>query len=209
MDALELFATPVTIVQVHDADVLNQDLASQFIKRSQEEQSLRRSNAGGWHSMPDLGARARDEPALGRLMDLILEGSSAFLTDLGSERGIDVWPSYRLEIEAWAMVMGDGDYTVPHDHAESHISGVYYLDAGDADPTVHADSGVLVFQDPRGGLAQIPGMDLLPAAFAVSPEDGILVMFPGFLTHYVHPYRGTRPRVSVSFNVRVEPLPPS
>ena len=35
----------------------------------------------------------------------------------------------------------------------------------------------------------------------IDPEPGMLLMFPGWLLHYVHPYRGTTPRVSIAFNL--------
>ena len=32
------------------------------------------------------------------------------------------------------------------------------------------------------------------------PQAGLLVVFPSWLYHWVHPYTGQRPRVAVSFN---------
>ena len=33
----------------------------------------------------------------------------------------------------------------------------------------------------------------------------LFLVFPGWLKHFVHPYRGSRPRVSIAFNVKIEP----
>jgi len=51
----------------------------------------------------------------------------------------------------------------------------------------------------------VAGREINPSTFTIRPRTGMLVIFPGWLQHYVHPYRGGRPRVSLSFNVRLEP----
>jgi hypothetical protein len=43
-------------------------------------------------------------------------------------------------------------------------------------------------------------------AYRVVPQTGMLLMFPAWLYHYVHPYRGTEPRISVAFNVTIQKL---
>ena len=41
--------------------------------------------------------------------------------------------------------------------------------------------------------------------FRVRPEAGLLVLFPSWLYHWVHPYSGRTPRIAISFNVTVAP----
>jgi hypothetical protein len=104
------------------------------------------------------------------------------------------------------MVCRDGGYVTPHDHADhSQFSVAWYADAGDADLALHPDSGRIVFQDPRRVPSRIAGLEIHPPAFTIAPETGMVVVFPGWLTHWVHPYRGTRPRVVISGNLRLEP----
>jgi Putative 2OG-Fe(II) oxygenase len=81
---------------------------------------------------------------------------------------------------------------------------VYYADAGDADETAHPASGLLALVDPRHGGRPMPGLDLVGTTFTVLPRTGRLVVFPGWLLHYAHAYRGQRPRVSISCNVVCE-----
>jgi hypothetical protein len=38
----------------------------------------------------------------------------------------------------------------------------------------------------------------------VTPRDGLLVVFPAWLYHYVNPYQGTAPRISVAFNATIQ-----
>jgi hypothetical protein len=35
----------------------------------------------------------------------------------------------------------------------------------------------------------------------VRPQAGLIVIFPSWLYHWVHPYAGHTPRIAVSFNV--------
>ena len=118
-------------------------------------------------------------------------------------------PAMRIGVHAWAMVMRNGDYTIPHDHSEVHWATVYYADAGDADEAAHPASGLLALVDPRHGGRPMPGLEsLLGTTFTVLPRTARLVVFPGWLLHYVHAYRGQRPRVSISCNVIFEPAAP-
>jgi hypothetical protein len=39
--------------------------------------------------------------------------------------------------------------------------------------------------------------------FRVGPQAGLLVIFPSWLYHWVHPYAGETPRVAISFNAAV------
>lgn len=205
MDYIPLFETPIQAVQIDGTELLNAILAKQFVRESCSKSGIERINNGVCHSIPDLCTRP--DPAIKDLMEVILDCVQMSLGEMAQRKETSMVSKYEFGLQAWATVMNKGDYTTPHDHAESHLSGVYYLDAGDADMTKHADSGLLAFLDPRGSLPPIPGLELFPSTFTVKPSTGVMVLFPGFLTHYVQAYCGNKPRVSVAFNVRMELLP--
>jgi hypothetical protein len=81
---------------------------------------------------------------------------------------------------------------------------VYYVDSGTGNPDSPL-GGALEFFDPRGGAEAVtaPG-DPYGEPVRVRPEAGLLVVFPSWLCHWVHPYPGHTPRVAVSFNATVE-----
>jgi uncharacterized protein (TIGR02466 family) len=202
VEGLALFSTPVfTFLDPVDAD-LDRELTRRMVIESEQSPGIARSNSGGWHSVPDLSQRA--EACFQTLMQRVVARVQAVFFELarGLEAPVDL--RYRYGVQAWAMVMRHGDHTIVHDHSESHFSVVYYSDVGDADLARHPDSGKLCFLDPRRGGTVISGIDLFPSQFAVTPQAGQLVVFPGWLQHYVQPYRGVRPRVSISCNVRLE-----
>ena len=207
MDHVTLFATPIFVfVDAADAE-LDRELAGRLIVESEGAPGIARSNSGGWHSVPDL--TRRPEACYQDLMGRVVARVQAAFIELARGQDVTVDQRYRFAVQAWAMVMRHGDHTVVHDHAEAHFSVVYYPDAGDADREMFPDSGKLCFVDPRRGGVVIPGVDLFPSQFAIEPRTGMLVVFPGYLQHFVHPYRGGRPRVSVSCNVRLEIDPTS
>jgi uncharacterized protein (TIGR02466 family) len=202
VDLVNLFATP--IVSFGDAAnaELDRELTGRLIRESQGTPGIARSNSGGWHSVPDLTLRA--EPCYQDLLRRVVARVRAVVVEVARGQGLGDPPRYRSAVQAWAMVMRHGDHTLVHDHAESHFSVVYYADAGDADLAMFPDSGKLCFVDPRRGAPVLPGVDLFPTQFAITPQTGQLVVFPGYVQHFVQPYRGGRPRVSVSCNVRLE-----
>ncbi|MDO7613833.1 MAG: 2OG-Fe(II) oxygenase family protein [Crocinitomicaceae bacterium] len=65
----------------------------------------------------------------------------------------------------WGAVYRDGDYAKPHDHGESDISFVFYLDAPEG-------SGEIYFNQ----------IDV-----SVKPKNKMLMLFPGTVIHEVWP----------------------
>lgn len=201
MDRLALFAVPVFAVDLPGRDDADHELVARLLAERDAGPGLQRSNVGGWHSPPDLAQRAA--PCYRSLMQAIVETLRAALADLAVAAGQDV-PAYRYGLHAWAMVMGAGDYAILHEHGDAHWSAVYYADAGDADLTRYPQSGTLALVDPRSGGRPVPGLALFPSTFTIRPRTGTLLLFPGWLPHYVHAYRGTRPRVAISCNLTLD-----
>ncbi len=203
---LPVFATPLSMYESADMDEVNCDVTARLVAESVSVLSISHSNVGGWHSQSDLALRA--DASFRALIQYIVARVRETVDALASESGLGM-PAMRMGAQAWAMVMRNGDYTIPHDHADAHWSTVYYADAGDADEAVHPDSGLLALIDPRHGGRPMPGLDLLGNTFTARPRTGRLLVFPGWLYHYVHTYRGQRPRVAISCNVTFELAAPS
>lgn len=206
MPHLPLFATPVSMYDLPGMDEINRDLTTRLVAESISVPSVRYSNVGGWHSKSDL--HSRTEACFRTLTEHIVARVRETAENLAQESGQQL-PVTRCKTHAWAMVMRNGDYTIPHDHSEVHWATVYYADAGDADEAAHPDSGLLGLVDPRHGGRPIPGLDLVGGTFYAQPKAGRLAVFPGWLLHYVNAYRGQRPRVSISCNVIFELARPS
>lgn len=197
--AVAPFTTPIVAFDLPDMAGVNLALTELLLAEERSVPSWQRANIGGWHSPPDLSRRGH--PALQHLMRGIVDHVAMNVGALAAAAELTP-PSYRYGVTAWAMVMRNGHYVMPHDHGDSHWSVAYYVDAGDDAP---APSGHLAFVDPRRTGRTIPELELFPSTFDVPARTSTLVIFPGWLQHYVHAYRGERPRICISANVTMEP----
>jgi uncharacterized protein (TIGR02466 family) len=202
--ALALFPTPVVVLDLPAMDDVNREIAGLLLAEEQAVPSWHRANVGGWHSAPDLSRRSH--PCFRTLMRAVVDMVSRNVAALAAEVEIAQVPPFRYGVTAWAMILRDGHYVMTHDHGDVHWSVAYYVDAGDDAP---APSGRLAFLDPRRSGRTIPDMALFPSTFDITPRTSALVIFPGWLQHYVHAYRGQRPRICISCNLLMEVAPSS
>jgi uncharacterized protein (TIGR02466 family) len=195
LEITKAFPSVIGQTRVPDAESMNQELQALILAEEDSYLSLGRSNIGGWHSRPDF--LNREEPAVGALTIWVTWAVSR-MVDATAGRGAFKGP---LSISAWATICREGAYHAPHSHPDSAWSGVYYVDAGRFNPN-RPLGGVLEFLDPRVGVEAVstPG-DPYGEPFRIRPESGLLVVFPSWLYHWVHPYAGQSPRIAVSFNV--------
>ena len=107
--------------------------------------------------------------------------------------------------DCWASVYRDGQYCLPHSHLRSNVSIVYLLDEGDPDPD-DPMAGKLVFADPR--IPHCCQQEAGRVTSLLTPEmsPGTMLVFASDYVHTVGPYRGDRPRMTMSWNVTIEPL---
>lgn len=110
---------------------------------------------------------------------------------------------------SWASVYNDGDFCLPHSHPRTMISVLYVLDLGAGSG---GNNGTFYFADPRLApcCREEKGYVSTPAAPTFKP--GMMVLFPGKAVHFVSPYHGDRPRLTMSWNLNKEardgnPLP--
>ena len=63
----------------------------------------------------------------------------------------------------------------------------------------------------KPGRQSIPGFDF-GRSRTIAPEPGMMLLFPAWMPHMVHPFYGLGERIAISFNVRVNDFsvgPPS
>lgn len=193
------FPTPLLVKRYGDSD-LNRQLLEYVAVRETSEPSLGMSNVGGWHSTANFLEAA--EPAVRELRERISACIRKMLTLTRHKPPVS---DQGLRVTAWANVARAGSYNSIHNHTPALYSGVYYVGVGEPAPEGSRD-GLIEFVDPRPGPHGGPlPTHIFNAPLIIDPEPGMLVMFPGWLLHYVHPYRGTIPRVSVAFNLGLVP----
>jgi uncharacterized protein (TIGR02466 family) len=193
------FGTPISTYLWPDSDALNTELKNIILKKEKADEGIKRSNQGGWHSKPDLFlwdadcARELKDRAAAFVLDL-----TRLLTALDAPRKIN------LQMDCWANVSRRGHYNSVHDHPGATWSGVYYVSRGEPDSDDPCN-GKLELIDPRSGVNMLRlERGVFEGRYLVEPMPGLMVMFPGWLKHMVHPFQGAAERISISFNVFVQ-----
>ena len=86
-----------------------------------------------------------------------------------------------------------------HVHKNVNVIGIYYLHSSMQDDSEHA--GDLVLCDPRVRAFATP-VDESIITVNMTHETGTLMLFPGYMEHYVLPFKGPGIRMSVAVNFR-------
>ena len=99
----------------------------------------------------------------------------------------------------WAIINTGGASNHRHQHANSTISGAYYVRAPN-------NCGDIVFYDPRPAAVysypKVKAPNFLNAQVnGISPKEGALVLFPSFLDHSVNKNESKEERIVISFNI--------
>ena len=196
-DVTPAFPTLIGRSQVPDAAAMNRELLALILAQEASCATVGRSNIGGWHSRPDF--LSRPGSAISALTTWIAWAVQQMVNATAGPGTC----TETLSVCAWATVCRTGAYHAPHSHPDSAWSGVYYVDPG-TDRPEQPLSGVLEFLDPRSAAEAVtaPG-DPYGEPVRVRPRAGLLVVFPSWLYHWVHPYTGDAPRIAVSFNATV------
>ncbi len=192
------FGTPISSYLWPDSDSLNADLRALMLGREASGAGLQRSNVGGWHSTPDM--MNWQEPCITPLRERIVAMGRNMLL-LANARGVKDIASFR--IHCWGNVSRNGNYNNIHDHPGADWSGVYYVSRGmpaNDDP----NNGMLELFDPRLGINMVGrGTGYHAGRLIFDPIPGLMVLFPSWLKHMVHPFFGEGERISISFNLTI------
>jgi len=160
----------------------NEDFTSWIQGEMEKNKSVRKSNRGGWQS-------DSYEPK-GEFKPLVKE-----ITEFCRHLPLNI---KQISIpQLWVNVNKRGDWNIIHQHGAYHLSGTYYV-------KVPKDSGRIVFRDPR------------PAAISnvfintkfdkgefknVNIMEGLLMIWPSYLDHFVEPSQTDEERISISFDI--------
>jgi uncharacterized protein (TIGR02466 family) len=155
-----------------------------------------RSNRNAWHSGAEFFAQKSEHVAW------VIQKVSKFAA-LSLGRYYQNWATSELKMNAcWANVLGPGGWNAPHHHFPNAWSGVIYVSVP---PDVGAVAG-----DPAGMIEFLNPTPWLSAAgqagnFVYGPKNGLTLLFPASIYHFVHPHPTAAARVSIAYNFEVVP----
>jgi uncharacterized protein (TIGR02466 family) len=186
MQHLRLFPTNVGVFDVEDAETINKDL---------EELSFLYDGSYKFITRKNVWDLADEYPAIGRLKNTVLD---CLVQYANNYYGYDYQTDYFMMPEGWVECSNPGEYNLfAHNHRLTHVACVYYLSVDD-------NTGDLDLIDPRGSLGFISlNNQASYNVFRFKPKAGQLILFPGWLTHYVHPNKGNVTRKIIATNVKL------
>ena len=201
VEVLRLFPTPIVVATIPNPEPLNAELKRIILARESTNETVERSNRGGWQSTWDMHEWG------GAPMQQVLAYARAVVDDATVDRA-GQHHKIAWRINCWANVSRNGHGNQFHTHPGALWSASYYVDDGGigTEPPLGGEFEIL---DPRG-VAPImyapqltfPGPDFvaLGESQRLAPRAGVLIVFPSWLSHGVCPYRGHRERISIAIN---------
>lgn len=102
---------------------------------------------------------------------------------------------------AWGNINRHNQYLGAHSHTNCVGSVVYCVDLGDTDPENEL-SGRFVIIDPR--VEECCPIEEGRVTMELTPEmkPGTMLLFPSNIVHFVHPYTGHKPRMTIAWNMK-------
>jgi uncharacterized protein (TIGR02466 family) len=187
---LRCWATPI-YHRIYDGyQGFNSNLRDFILSKELQSDGIQTTNFGAWNSGVDITLWNLKEMELLRMW--INEAATA-LTRLVSIELEDLSKDLpEFVAECWALVYRSGNYQNLHFHHDSIWSGVYYVSTTDNE----VRSGEIEFLDPRWA-ARASGLH----CHRITPEPGLLIVFPSWLQHHVYPVAGDGERICIAFNV--------
>ena len=145
-----------------------------------------------------------ERPAVRWLRDHIDQTATALLRHVGITRALS-WTNF-----GWYNVNRFGDHHAPHTHPKAYLSGTYYVQVPPDPPSIDdptARPACISFYDPRTGanMITVGSESDARAVHVVRPSAGMLLMWPAPVQHAVHPNLSEELRISISFNLGMDP----
>ena len=102
--------------------------------------------------------------------------------------------------ESWFARMEKGEFHWQHSHAHYELSGVYYMKA-------NGDDNGICFHTPNKLANSSRIMYGLGNRRTITPQPGLLLLFPSWLEHSVPTNQTNEERISLAFNISMRTKP--
>jgi len=192
-DFTNIFTTEIWKIETDKID--NNKLSEIILKQERTKPSFKKSNYGGWQ-----GLDLTNDKRFSNLWEFI---NKSFYNTIAPHYNYKTTVSSKIT-SAWANVNRHKDFNLLHNHPKSYWSGSYYVKTSPL-------GGGICFKDPRSVRQMVQQPRNLfknvinnhaeAEHYAILPIEGLLIMFPSWLEHFVFPNESDEPRISISFNI--------
>ena len=201
------FQSPVYSIEIPEMVKETNKVCDKYIKESRKNLQPvikdREKKVGkkiGDHGMSYHSTSLIGDPKLKKLQDYI--GATSY--NVMENMGYDMEHYELFWTEFWVQEFADngGGHHDGHVHYDNHISGFYFLEAGDK-------TSMPVFQDPRISkvMTQLPMKNPEDVSLGVDkihykPKPGTMLFFPAYLEHQFTVDDGVEPFRFIHFNLQ-------
>jgi len=192
----KLFPSPVFHLKIENYRELNLELKNYILNiKKKDSKGQKKSNYGGWHSH---FFNQKDKP-LEKFLKIIQKFIKKIIIN---EMGWKYNPDKVVIPVMWAIINKKGSFNIQHNHPNSFLSAVYYVETPN-------NSGTINFFDPKEQknirYPEVENFTELSAAVVnIEPQEGNLLVFPSYLYHSVNENLSDKERIIISFNVDIE-----
>jgi len=189
-----IFSTPIWTSILPNFEEINIKMYSYIENlRLNNPEGKIKSNLIGWHSQ---NFNMKDENCI-----FFLNNISPLINEALIDMGWDLEKNKLKVSGMWSIINPTNASNARHIHSNNFISAAYYVKAP-------KNCGDIVFYDPRSAnVIQSPVIktnnELNATVFNVTPQEGLLVLFPSYLHHSVNMNRANEDRIVISFNINL------
>ena len=186
-----LFTTPIWEVMINNVD--NQAIKQYALGLRDKYPGANISNRGGWHSK-------ELETPLPPALDELINDLTMFINDYCAQiTGINDL----MLGNWWININGKNNYNAEHDHQNSVLSAVYYVEVlanNTGNLVLHREDSSRYYL----GKYKNNKTRFTQQSYVIHPVCGKLVVFPAWTKHSVEMNNSDTERISIAFNF-VEP----
>jgi uncharacterized protein (TIGR02466 family) len=188
-----VFPSILTEVECDLFKYIQKDLIEWIYSYQKTTESVSHSNRGGWQSPSNFHL----DKSFSEFKNYILNNSYQSLQHYNCNFCLS---------NMWININKKRDYNICHDHPNSILSGVFWIDVPD-------NSGRLVFRSPNYFIENLLLDNVTEEVkktynyshtFEFFPKEGTVVLFPSHLLHHVEMNETDQDRISIAFNLNIE-----
>lgn len=189
-DIARIFAPPVYVHRVTGVEFfkIQNEIASSLplVKFDQA-----RENWGKTTDVTDIGEDVIADYDYFHFKHMLAEHIENFCNVVGFE------PRPIFERKSWLTRNKPGGYTHVHNHTVSDLTGCYYHKTNGKD-------GDIFFTNPCLAATSSYFLQAMPSNITMPPEEGLLLLFPGYIMHGVQTNQTDEDRISLAFSILFE-----
>ena len=200
-----LYPTYYWKVKLSDKETDRLKLIDETYRLENEDKAgIQRSNIGGWHSHNFLHHNRVFDGLFNAIFNIIdnniIKKDYKILNEMFRNQN-NQWQAGKLETEGgWVNINRNDNLNMEHAHDGNWLSAAFYIKVPDVNDTNRI--GLFEFKDPIPARIHEGHLFGKQNHYTITPEEGMLIIFPAWVRHMVSPNYTNQDRISFSCNIK-------